>query len=140
MTICNSKGKSQICFRKTASLIENFFSIGLPQKKFKMTAGIFVFDIIATLALSGVLLFSYGDWMRQKIFVTLSVLVAWYFSFLIIFVLPLDVSSTAYRQCLNQSHTDPIEETTTSNALNVITENEINKTRYAPKEGKIQLF
>ena len=105
-----------------------------------MTAGIFVFDIIATLALSGVLLFSYGDWMRQKIFVTLSVLVAWYFSFLIIFVLPLDVSSTAYRQCLNQSHTDPIEETTTSNTLNVITENEINKTRYAPKEGKIECY
>ena len=104
-----------------------------------MTAGIFVFDIIATLALSGVLLFSYGDWMRQKIFVTLSVLVAWYFSFLIIFVLPLDVSSTAYRQCLNQSQNDPREEITTSNTLNVITENEINKTRYAPKEGKIEL-
>ena len=43
-----------------------------------MSAGIFVFDIIATLALSGLLLFSYGDWFRQKIFVTLSVLVAWY--------------------------------------------------------------
>ena len=62
-----------------------------------MTASIFVFDIIATLALSGYLLFSYGDWFRQKIVVTISVLVAWYFSFLIIFVLPLDVSNTAYR-------------------------------------------
>ena len=59
-----------------------------------------------------------------------------YFSFLIIFVLPLDVSSTAYRQCLNQSSI-PLLQTTTINPLNtvhsVITENDINKTRYAPK-------
>ena len=52
----------------------------------KMASGIFIFDIIATLALSGLLLFCYGDWFRQRLFVTLSVLLAWYFSFLIIFV------------------------------------------------------
>jgi hypothetical protein len=39
--------------------------------------------------------------------VTIAVLVAWYFSFLIIFVLPLDVSSTAYRQCLNATDSLP---------------------------------
>ena len=66
-----------------------------------MSAGVFVFDVIATLVLSGALLFSYGNWLRQHLVVTIAVLVAWYFSFLIIFVLPLDVSSTLYRQCLN---------------------------------------
>ena len=66
-----------------------------------MSSGIFIFDIVATLALSSLLLYSYGDWFRQRLFVTLSVLLAWYFSFLIIFVLPLDVSSTKYRQCLS---------------------------------------
>ena len=39
----------------------------------------------------------YSNVFRQRIVVTLSVLVAWYFSFLIIFILPLDVSSTVYR-------------------------------------------
>jgi len=98
-----------------------------------MTASIFVFDIIATLALSGYLLFSYGDWFRQKIVVTISVLVAWYFSFLIIFVLPLDVSNTAYRQCLNKTSVKMVISTTISpsmlNTHSIITENDINKTR-----------
>ena len=30
-------------------------------------------------------------------------MIAWYFSFLIIFILPLDVSSTIYNQCINAS-------------------------------------
>ena len=66
-----------------------------------MSAGTFTFDLFVTLLLSGGLLYCYGDWMRHRLVVTLSVLIAWYFSFLIIFVLPLDVSSTAYKQCLN---------------------------------------
>lgn len=64
-----------------------------------MSAGVFVFDVCVTLLLSGCLLYSYGDWMRHRVFVTVAVLVAWYFSFLIIFILPLDVSSTSYKQC-----------------------------------------
>lgn len=78
-------------------------SFEFSRTKTTMSGGIFAFDIIATLALSSLLLWSYGDWLRQRLFVTLSVLIAWYFSFLIIFVLPLDVSSTIYRQCLNRS-------------------------------------
>ena len=68
-----------------------------------MAAGLFVFDVIATLILSGTLLYNYGNWLRHRFLVTLAVLIAWYFSFLIIFILPLDVSSTAYRQCVNAS-------------------------------------
>lgn len=99
-----------------------------------MASGIFIFDIIATLGLSGLLLYSYGDWLRQKLFVTLSVLLAWYFSFLIIFVLPLDVSSTTYRQCLaNLNKTS--ESSTAGNPgpdlHATITENDIHKVRNA---------
>jgi hypothetical protein len=39
----------------------------------------------------------YGDVYRQPVLVTFAVLVAWSFSFLIIFILPLDVSSTVFR-------------------------------------------
>ena len=70
-----------------------------------MAASVFAFDVVITLLLSGSLLFNYGNRMRHRILVTLAVLIAWYFSFLIIFILPLDVSSTAYRQCVNASIT-----------------------------------
>ena len=36
-------------------------------KHSKMSAGVFVFDVIATLILSGALLFSYGNWLRQHL-------------------------------------------------------------------------
>jgi len=96
-----------------------------------MASGIFIFDIIATLALSGLLLFSYGDWFRQRIFVTISVLLAWYFSFLIIFVLPLDISSTTYRQCLANVNKTGLSTSTNTiiheQDVQHITENEIIK-------------
>nr|SVE77504.1 EOG090X03B7 [Daphnia lumholtzi] len=60
--------------------------------------------IACTFIVAASILYRYGDWFRHHIIVTLSVLVAWYFSFLIIFILPLDVTSTAYRQCV-QEHT-----------------------------------
>lgn len=60
-----------------------------------MSAGPLVTDILAALLLAAVILYRYGDWYRHHIIVTLAVLVAWCFSFLIIFVLPLDVSSVS---------------------------------------------
>ncbi len=65
-----------------------------------MSAAPFAFDVVITLLLSGSLLWSYGDWLRQRVAVTVAVLTAWYFSFLIIFVLPLDVSNTTYKNCV----------------------------------------
>lgn len=53
--------------------------------------------------LAGTLLFKYGNVFRHHIAVTISVLIAWYFSLLIIFILPLDVSSTVFRQCVEQN-------------------------------------
>jgi len=71
-----------------------------------MAATVFVLDVVATFLLSVCLLHRYGDWMRQRAAVTLAVLIAWYFSFLIVFLLPLDVSSTSYKQCLKKEETE----------------------------------
>ena len=90
-----------------------------------MAAGTFAFDVISCLLVSGFLLYSYGDWFRQRLAVTLAVLTAWYFSFLIVVVLPIDISATAYNsQCGNLS-SDITEEDPT-----VITEKDINHTRH----------
>ena len=61
-------------------------------------------------------LFRYSDWMRQPALVTLAVLVAWYFSFLIVFVIPLDVSNTIYSNsnCSVPSIPSSIVNTTTT--------------------------
>lgn len=51
------------------------------------------------------LLHQYGNWRKQHWLVTIAVFVAWYFSFLIVFILPLDVSATFYRKCLLAANT-----------------------------------
>lgn len=58
-----------------------------------MVLGAFLTEIIVAFLLAGTLLFKYGNVFRHHIIVTVSVLIAWYFSLLIIFILPLDVSS-----------------------------------------------
>lgn len=60
-----------------------------------MSVGPLVTEIVFAFILAASILYRYGNWFRHHIFVTLSVLLAWYFSFLIIFVLPLDVSSVS---------------------------------------------
>ncbi|EDO45173.1 predicted protein [Nematostella vectensis] len=56
------------------------------------------------------LLHYFGNWRKQHILVTIAVFVAWYFSFVIVEVLPLDVSDTFYRKCLLENK--PIQNTT----------------------------
>lgn len=58
-----------------------------------MVLGALLTEIIVAFLLAGTLLFKYGNVFRHHIIVTISVLIAWYFSLLIIFILPLDVSS-----------------------------------------------
>lgn len=67
-----------------------------------MSAGPLVVETIVTFCLAALLLNKYGNWRRQHVIVSISVLIAWYFSFLIAFILPLDVSLTAYRQCVRE--------------------------------------
>ncbi|CAH0391009.1 unnamed protein product [Bemisia tabaci] len=92
------------------------FHFYLPKKAFKMSAGPLIVDIIVAFILAAGLLYRYGNWQRHHFLVTLAVLISWYFSLLIVFVLPLDVSSTVYRQCVQSSESNsssPHENSTT---------------------------
>lgn len=68
-----------------------------------MSYGPIVFQIFLSFLLAAVVLYRYGNWFRHRIVVTLVVLLAWYFSFMIIFVLPLDVIATVFRQCVEEN-------------------------------------
>ncbi|KAH9632190.1 hypothetical protein HF086_015222 [Spodoptera exigua] len=77
-----------------------------------MAYTLFVIELISAFVLAATLLYRYGDCYRNHIIVTVSVLTAWYFSFVIMFILPLDISSTVYRQCMENA--TKITETTQS--------------------------
>ncbi|KAH7975251.1 hypothetical protein HPB49_025313 [Dermacentor silvarum] len=68
-----------------------------------MVVGPLVSEVCFTFVLAAVLLHRYGNFSQHPLLVTVSVFVAWYFSFTIIFILPLDVSTAAYRQCLHDA-------------------------------------
>ncbi|EDW66521.1 LMBR1 domain-containing protein 2 homolog [Drosophila virilis] len=78
-------------------------------------AYLLTFGIIGALFLASVMLYRYGNIPRQHILVTLSVLTAWCFSFLIVFTIPLDVTSTLYRQC-EEKH-KPVPESAVGNTM-----------------------
>lgn len=68
-----------------------------------MSAGPLVVEIICTCVVAAFLLHRYGDLRKQHVLVTLATFIAWYFSLMIIFILPLDVSLTFFRQCLHDN-------------------------------------
>ncbi|XP_050420972.1 LMBR1 domain-containing protein 2 homolog [Adelges cooleyi] len=82
-----------------------------------MTVGIFSAEVVFAFIFTTILLNRYGNWKTQNVVVTLSVLIAWYFSLLIIFVLPIDISLAAYRKCvkdhLPQNITNSSQDTVT---------------------------
>lgn len=47
-----------------------------------------IFVFVGTLFL----LHRYGNWRKQHVFVTISTFIGWYFSFLIVLLLPLDIA------------------------------------------------
>ncbi|XP_071548396.1 LMBR1 domain-containing protein 2 homolog [Panulirus ornatus] len=65
-----------------------------------MGVGPLVVEVLLTFMVAALVLSQYGNWYRHHLVVTVSVLVAWYFSMLIVFILPLDVSNTIYENCL----------------------------------------
>ncbi|XP_061709747.1 LMBR1 domain-containing protein 2 homolog isoform X1 [Cydia pomonella] len=73
-----------------------------------MAYTLFVIEIISAFILAATLLYRYGDVYRNHIIVTVAVVTAWYFSFVIMFILPLDVSSTVYRQCMQNSNSTTV--------------------------------
>ncbi|MEQ2286979.1 LMBR1 domain-containing protein 2-B, partial [Ameca splendens] len=72
-----------------------------------MTAAALSVVIVVVFFLALYLLHCYGDLRKQQRLVLLGTLLSWYLCFLIVFILPLDVSTTIYNQCLhyNSSHT-----------------------------------
>ncbi|XP_045607461.1 LMBR1 domain-containing protein 2 homolog [Procambarus clarkii] len=70
-----------------------------------MGVGPLVVEVLLTFVVAAVVLSQYGNWYRHHLVVTVAVLVAWYFSMLIVFILPLDVSNTIYENCL-QDHVE----------------------------------
>uniref|UniRef100_A0A8C1ARQ1 LMBR1 domain containing 2b n=2 Tax=Cyprinus carpio TaxID=7962 RepID=A0A8C1ARQ1_CYPCA len=57
-------------------------------------------EIVVVFFLALFLLQRYGDFKKQQRMVLFGTLLAWYLCFLIVFILPLDVSTTIYKQCL----------------------------------------
>uniref|UniRef100_H2YCN3 Uncharacterized protein n=1 Tax=Ciona savignyi TaxID=51511 RepID=H2YCN3_CIOSA len=86
-----------------------------------MSAGPLVFELFVVFCVALFLLHHYGRITKQHPAVTIATLVAWYFSLIIIFILPLDVSSTFYRQCLHVNGQDNVSSQTSTG---IITEND----------------
>lgn len=90
-----------------------------------MSAGPLVVEIICTCFLAAYLLHRYGDLRKQHVLVTLFTFIAWYFSFMIIFILPLDVSITFYKQCVHDkqgpSAPSTVSTPVTTNSTNIST-------------------
>ena len=55
----------------------------------------FALGLLAVLLVTAFYLYCYGNIRKQHVTVTISILIAWYFSFIIVFVLPLDVSAVS---------------------------------------------
>ncbi|KAM4615991.1 G-protein coupled receptor-associated protein LMBRD2a [Polymixia lowei] len=66
--------------------------------------------VIAVFFLALYLLHRYGDLRKQQRMVLFGTLLSWYLCFLIVFILPLDVSTTIYNQCKldNAEHPAPV--------------------------------
>lgn len=56
-------------------------------------------EIVFVFFLALFLLHRYGDFKKQHRLVIVATLLAWYLCFLIVFILPLDVSTTVYKHC-----------------------------------------
>ncbi|XP_064153409.1 G-protein coupled receptor-associated protein LMBRD2a isoform X2 [Anguilla rostrata] len=56
-------------------------------------------EVVVVFFLALFLLHRYGDFRRQQLMVLFGTLLAWFLCFLIVFILPLDVSTTIYKQC-----------------------------------------
>ncbi|XP_044051851.1 G-protein coupled receptor-associated protein LMBRD2B-like [Siniperca chuatsi] len=67
--------------------------------------------VVVVFFLALYLLQRYGDLWKQQQMVLLGTLLSWYLCFLIVFILPLDVSTTIYKQCVLGNANHPIRVT-----------------------------
>ncbi|XP_041793274.1 G-protein coupled receptor-associated protein LMBRD2a [Chelmon rostratus] len=75
--------------------------------------------VVVVFLLALFLLQRYGDLRKQQRMVLLGTLLSWYLCFLIVFILPLDVSTTIYKQCVldNANHSTPVTQPRGSNQI-----------------------
>ncbi|XP_028271066.1 LMBR1 domain-containing protein 2-B-like [Parambassis ranga] len=75
--------------------------------------------VVVVFFLALYLLHRYGDLRKQQRMVLLGTLLSWYLCFLIVFILPLDVSTTIYKQCLleNSNRSTPSKQAKPSSSL-----------------------
>lgn len=76
-----------------------------------------IIEILACFLLSTSLLHRYSDMVNHNIIIVVGVFISWFFSFMVIFLLPVDLTSTAYRQCV-LDHQTVITTTTTPVSVN----------------------
>lgn len=67
-----------------------------------MSAGPMIVEVLVLFFMVLYLLFKYADFRRQNKLVLFATFISWYFSFMIIVLLPLDISLTTYRQCIQE--------------------------------------
>lgn len=67
-----------------------------------MSGWVIVVETAFSFVTAGILLFYYGDVKRQHRISSIATFVSWVSSFLILFLIPVDISSTLYRQCLHR--------------------------------------
>ena len=68
-----------------------------------MSVGPFVIEFLVIFVATIWILHQYGNIRKQHILVSLAVFVSWFFSFLIVFILPIDVSNTCYNECIKKN-------------------------------------
>lgn len=69
-------------------------------------------EIVFVFFLALIILHRYGDFKKQHKLVIVGTLLAWYLCFLIVFILPLDVTTTIYNRCKLAANSSPSESST----------------------------
>lgn len=60
-------------------------------------------EIISLFVIVLFLIHNYADFRRQNRIILLTTFIAWYFSIMIVILLPMDISQTTFRQCLKDN-------------------------------------
>ncbi|XP_048451224.1 G-protein coupled receptor-associated protein LMBRD2B isoform X2 [Rhincodon typus] len=87
-------------------------------------------DIVVVFFLALLVLYRYADFRKQHKLVIVATLLAWYLCFLIVIILPLDVTTTIYRQC--EVDSSKISPSSAPNSSKVFTANRTNSSHNVP--------
>ncbi|XP_041042353.1 G-protein coupled receptor-associated protein LMBRD2B isoform X2 [Carcharodon carcharias] len=93
-------------------------------------------DIVVVFFLALLVLYRYADFRKQHKLVIVATVLAWYLCFLIVIILPLDVTTTIYRQC--KVDNSKISPTATPNSSKAFIANKSNSTHSVPDSQVLQ--